>query len=79
MSALITWLRAKFGRIVTVVGFFFSGVETFDISVIKDPLEGLLGHRVVLFLTVACFVLSFVRHQQVANKHRDPPPTDDGK
>lgn len=68
LSTLWLWCKNKFGRIVTAIGFFFSGVETFDISPIKDPLEGLTSHRFVLFLTVACFALSWVRHQQVANK-----------
>lgn len=65
---MTTWLRNKFGRIVTSVGLLLSGVETFDISAIRDPLEQLTSHKFVLFVTVACFALSWLRHQQIANQ-----------
>jgi hypothetical protein len=76
MTAIIAWLRAKYGRIVTTAGFLLSGIETFDITPIRDPLENLIGHVGVSVATIACFVLSFLRHQQVANRHPGPPPND---
>lgn len=66
--SIVTWLCNKFGRIVTSIGLLLSGVETFDISAIRDPLEQLTSHKFVLFATVACFALSWIRHQQVASR-----------
>lgn len=68
------WLRDKFGRIVSIAGTLLSGVETFDISPIKDPLEGFIGHKGVMGLTVALFVASYLRHQYVANLHPKATP-----
>ena len=68
LHKLIAWARNKYGRAITTVGFFLSGIETFDITPIKDPLESIIGHVGVSIATVACFVLSFLRHQQVANR-----------
>lgn len=68
MSSLWLWFKAKFGRIITAVGTLLSGVETFDITPIKDPIEGLTSHKFVLGLMVICFVLSYLRHQYVASK-----------
>lgn len=65
---MITWFRNKFGRIVTAAGFLLTSVEGFDISPIKDPLEGILGHIWVLRITVALFLLSWFRHQYTASK-----------
>jgi hypothetical protein len=77
---LIQWARNKAGRIITSVGILLSGVENFDVTPIKDPLEGFLGHRVVMGLIVALFVSSYIRHQQIANRHAAvplPPPQPD--
>jgi hypothetical protein len=56
MKTLWQWLAAKFGRLVTSLGVILSGVESLDISAIKDPLEQLIGHK-------------WARHQYVANQH----------
>lgn len=68
------WCKNKLGRIISTVGVLLSGVETFDITPIKDPLEQLIGHKGVLAITVALFVASYVRHQMVANLHPASPP-----
>lgn len=68
LQKLIAWARDKYGRIVTFLGFALSGVETFDITPIRDPLENIIGHVGVSIATVVCFVLSFIRHQQVAQR-----------
>jgi hypothetical protein len=68
LQKLLTWARDKYGRIVTALGFALSGVETFDLTPIKDPLESIIGHVGVSIATVACFVLSYIRHQQVAQR-----------
>lgn len=68
LQKLITWFRNKYGRIITFLGFALSGIETFDITPIRDPLESIIGHVGVSIATVACFVLSFIRHQQVAQR-----------
>lgn len=76
MNAFWTWAKAKFGRIVTAAGAVLGSVETFDISVIKDPIEGLFpkyGHQFVLGFTVLCCVLSYGRHQYVASKVAPKP------
>jgi len=62
------WLVAKFGRIITAVGATLSGVETFDITPIKDPLEQITSHRFVMGVTVLCFALSWWRHHQAAKR-----------
>lgn len=68
MNAVWTWFRNKLGRITTGAGIILQGIETIDISVIKDPLESFLGHKGVQAIIIGLFVLSFVRHQVVANK-----------
>jgi hypothetical protein len=65
----IQWCRAKAGRIITAIGALLSGVENFDITPIKTPLEDFIGHRAVMGLIVLLFGLSWVRHQQIANRH----------
>lgn len=71
LQRFVTWCRNKYGRIVTAVGAVFSSIETFDITAIKDPLEGMFGrwgHQIVMGLTVGLFVLSWARHQQIAKR-----------
>jgi hypothetical protein len=69
MNALSQWLKDKFGRIVSALGLLLSGIDTFDITPIKDPLEGFIGHKGVMGVTVALFLASYIRHQYVANQH----------
>jgi hypothetical protein len=66
MNAIWQWIKNKAGRIVTVAGALLSGVEGFDITPIKDPIESLIGHTWVLRITVGLFLLSWARHQYVA-------------
>lgn len=73
MNKLWAWFKSKFGRIITTVGFALQGVETIDITPIKDPLENVIGHIGVSVAVIACFVLSFVRHQYVASKVAPKP------
>lgn len=68
MLDLWTWTKAKVGRIITATGVFVSGIETFDITPVKDPLESFIGHKGVQALVISLFVFSFVRHQYVASK-----------
>lgn len=68
LQKLVAWARDKYGRIITAAGFLLSGVESFDISPIRDPLESVIGHVGVSIATIGCFVLSFLRHQQVAGR-----------
>lgn len=72
MKSIWTWTKNKFGRIVSSAGIFLSGVETLDISPIKDPLEGIIGHKGVLWITCGLFAASWFRHQWVANQHPKP-------
>lgn len=69
MKSLWSWVRNKFGRLVSALGLLLSGVETLDISPIKDPLEGIIGHRGVLWVTLGLFAASYFRHQYVASLH----------
>jgi len=73
-----TWVKAKFGRIVTAVGAALASVDMLDISAIKDPLEGLLGHKGVQAVVVGLFAASWLRHQYAASKNPVvatlPPP-----
>ena len=66
---MLNWIRNKFGRIVTLLGVLLQGVDTFDITPIKQPIEDLIGHRWLQVLIVGLFVLSYLRHQYVASKH----------
>jgi len=68
LQAFLLWCRNKYGRLITGAGFLLSGVETFDITPIKDPLESIIGHVGVSVATVGFFLLSYIRHQQVANR-----------
>lgn len=78
MNRVWQFLVNKFGRLVSALGILLSGIETFDISPIKDPLEQLFGHRVVLGITLGLFLASYIRHQYVASLHPAtaplPPP-----
>lgn len=69
LESLWSFIKNKVGRLVTGTGMVLSGIEYFDISVIKDPLEGLIGHKGVQAVAVGLFLASFARHQLVANKH----------
>lgn len=69
LKSIWNWTRNKFGRIVSSAGILLSGIETLDISPIKDPLEGLIGHKGVLWITCGLFAASYVRHQWVASLH----------
>lgn len=73
------YIKAKLGRLITGAGVLLGSIETLDISVIKDPLEGIIGHKGVQIVVVGLFIASFARHQYVANQHKVPPPPDDGK
>lgn len=66
---MIRWIRDKFGRIVTGLGVLLQGIETFDITPIKQPIEDLIGHRWLQVLIVGLFALSYLRHQYVASQH----------
>ena len=66
---MIQWLRDKFGRIVTVVGALLQGIDTLDITPIKQPIEEIIGHRWLQGIIVGLFVLSYLRHQYVASQH----------
>lgn len=68
LQSFLAWCRDKYGRLITGAGFLLSGIETFDITPIKDPLESIIGHVGVSIATVGCFLLSFMRHQQVAQR-----------
>lgn len=63
------WAQAKFGRLVTAIGGSLFLIDGFDINPIKEPLTGLIGATPVKVLICVCFVLSFIRHQYIANKH----------
>lgn len=67
MNAWI-WFKNKLGRITTAFGFLLQGIETVDISAIKDPLEALIGHKGVQGIIIGLFVISYLRHQYVASK-----------
>lgn len=75
---LWTWVKAKFGRIVSGLGVLLAGADL-DISPVKDSLEGLIGHAWVQAITVGLFLASWARHQWVASQHPKidplPPPT----
>lgn len=66
---MIQWIRNKFGRIITVLGALLQGVDTFNITPIKQPIEDLIGHKWLQVLIVGLFVLSYLRHQYVASKN----------
>lgn len=74
LESIWSWMKGKFGRIVSALGLLLSGVDTFDISPIKDPLEGFIGHRGVMGITVMLFLASYARHQYVASQHPKPAP-----
>lgn len=75
------WCRDKYGRIVTAVGGFLMTANVLDLGIVKQPIADLVGDRwatkIVAGAALLCFVLSWVRHQQVANKVSKaplPPP-----
>lgn len=72
LTKLVMWFRNKLGRITTLTGVLLQGVEVVDITPIKDPLESFLGHKGVQGIIVGLFVVSYIRHQYVANQHPKP-------
>jgi hypothetical protein len=72
-----TWFKAKFGRVMSGTAGLLTLMESFDITTIKDPLEGLFpkyGHQIVLGFAGACAIASYLRHQYVASMVA-PKPT----
>lgn len=67
------WFKDKLGRITTAAGIALQGIETVDISAIKDPLESFLGHKGVQGVIIGLFMVSYLRHQYVAKKVSNPP------
>lgn len=66
------WLRDKFGRIVSGLGFLLQGSDL-DISPIKPSLESIFNHRTVEIMVAVLFALSWIRHQYVASQHPGRP------
>lgn len=74
LHSLWSFLKNKAGRLITAAGIVLSSVEAIDITAIKDPLEGLIGHKGVQALAVGLFVASYLRHQYVASQHSKADP-----
>jgi hypothetical protein len=72
MGKLWAFIEAKIGRLITGLGGLMA-LADIDISPIKPALEEVFSHKGVQAITIALFVLSFWRHQSVANRH--PMPT----
>lgn len=72
MSKFWQWCRNKYGRIVTAIGGFFASVQVLDLGVVKQPIADWVGDhwatKIVSGAALLCFLLSWLRHQQVANK-----------
>lgn len=77
MSKFWQWCKNKYGRIVTMIGALLGSVSVFDFAPVKQPLADLVGDhwatKIVSGGALLCLVLSFIRHQQVANKHPANP------
>lgn len=70
MSALVQWVRNKIGRITTACGgvaMIFDAIPS-DISPVSDYVKGLFGAKWLALFGIVCFVVSHIRHQQVANR-----------
>jgi len=71
MNAVWQWIKNKAGRITTAVGGFLAGVQVFDLSLVKQPLVDFVGDhwatKLVSGAALLCFLLSYWRHQHVAN------------
>ena len=78
MKSLWSWVRNKFGRIVSGLGFLLQCADL-DISPIKSSIESLFSHQTVEWIVVVLFAFSWVRHQWVASQHpkADPLPAPD--
>jgi hypothetical protein len=72
VNKLVTWAKAKFGRLVTAIGGSLFIIDGFDISSIKGPLTDLIGATPVKIIICVCFVASFVRHQYIASQAGKP-------
>lgn len=73
LHAVWTWVRNKFGRIVSGLGFLLQGSDL-DISPIKPSIEALFSHQTVEWIVVALFAFSWLRHQWVASQHPQTVP-----
>ena len=69
------WAKNKAGRITTFVGGTLMGLEVVDLNPAKPWLTNLfsekMADRIIAATAVFFFVLSYIRHQIIANKH--PP------
>lgn len=72
MSAFVTWIRNKFGRIMTCIGAAVAGL---DITPVGDQVKDLIGRHAFSAVCIVLFLVSFARHQQVANAVGKPPET----
>lgn len=81
LESLWTWTKNKFGRLTTGIGTTLMGLEVFDANPMKPWLTDLFDEKVATRIVAGIagffFVLSFVRHQVVANKHPKEQPMPD--
>lgn len=70
MSATWQWFKDKFGRIITWLGGMSMVFDLIpqDISPVTEYLKDLVGQKVLSVIALACFMISFGRHQQIANR-----------
>lgn len=85
MNTLWTWIKNKFGRLMTGIGSFLMTVQLLDIGFIRQPLTDFVGDqkatRIISGVALVCFILSYIRHQIIANKVSTPvvlPPPQPG-
>lgn len=69
---MIQWVKDKLGRITTIIGGFLMTVDILPIDPIKQPLADFIGdvwaRRLVSGTALACFLISWLRHQKAARK-----------
>src|SRR6185369_1613451 len=83
MKSLWTWFKNKFGRVVTALGGVLMTLDAVSLDPMRPFLNEYFGEkkatRVVVVTAAFFFLLSYIRHQIVANRHPEdtavlPPP-----
>lgn len=71
MKRILYFIGHSWGRVAAALGILLASIDGFDIAAIKSPLEQLIGQKWVAGITALLFILSFIRHQQAADKLKE--------
>jgi hypothetical protein len=68
MNAFVAWMKDKWGRLMTLIGGLSLLLDYIpaDVSPVAMYLQTLVGQRWLSIVGLACFAISYMRHQKAA-------------